>query len=70
MQETGLNGLTPQELVVLALLVEGKLYKEIAAALHISMRTVDSHTRSIYRKLGVNNRTQAAVLYIRTKLTN
>jgi DNA-binding CsgD family transcriptional regulator len=45
--------LTPKEREVFALLREGKCNKEIAAAMHISVRTVVFHTPRIYQKLAI-----------------
>ncbi|NJL05442.1 MAG: response regulator transcription factor [Chloroflexaceae bacterium] len=54
--------LTSREYDVLRLLAVGLSNAEIANRLIISTATVKTHTRNIYRKLGVSNRTQAAVL--------
>lgn len=54
-------GLTRRETDVLRLLSQGKQDPEIAKALFISRRTVNTHLSSIYRKLKVNNRTAAVV---------
>lgn len=51
--------LSDRELDVLRLMAEGLKYKEIAERLFISLNTVRSHTKSIYGKLNVRNRTQA-----------
>ncbi len=52
--------LSKRELEVLPLLAEGLSNQEIAARLYLSLHTVKAHARSIYAKLGVNSRTQAA----------
>jgi LuxR family maltose regulon positive regulatory protein len=52
--------LSGREMEVLALLDRRLTNKEIAAQLEISHLTVRTHTRNIYRKLGVNNRRQAS----------
>jgi non-specific serine/threonine protein kinase len=52
--------LTERELEVLRLLVAGLTYGEIAAQLILSFHTVHAHVRSIYGKLGVTSRNQAA----------
>jgi DNA-binding NarL/FixJ family response regulator len=59
----GLNGLTVRERDVLRLLTEGLTDRDIAAALTISPRTVETHVSSILHKLGVRNRAEAAGLY-------
>lgn len=51
--------LTIREVEVLALLAEGKMYKEVAIQLEITMETVKKHTKHIYHKLEVQNRTEA-----------
>jgi LuxR family maltose regulon positive regulatory protein len=51
--------LSDRELDVLRLMAEGLKYKEVADRLCISLNTVRSHTKSIYGKLNVRNRTQA-----------
>jgi DNA-binding NarL/FixJ family response regulator len=48
--------LTPREADVLDLLQRGRSNAEIAASLHVSVETVRTHARHIYRKLGVRTR--------------
>ena len=55
------NTLTPRELEVLGLLVQGKTNQEIAEDLLISRATAKVHVRHIIAKLGVSDRTQAIV---------
>lgn len=52
--------LTERENKILSLLADGCCDDAIAAQLAISLNTVQNHNKSIYRKLGVKNRTQAA----------
>jgi LuxR family maltose regulon positive regulatory protein len=51
--------LSERELEILALLPSELSRREIAAALFVSLNTVQTHLRSIYRKLGVASRSQA-----------
>ena len=51
--------LTKREEEVLHLLSEGKMYKEVAIRLGITMETVKKHTKHIYHKLEVQNRMEA-----------
>ena len=53
--------LTQRENDILALLAEGKSNREIAQSLYLSEKTVKAHLAAIFRKLGVTNRTQAAM---------
>jgi DNA-binding NarL/FixJ family response regulator len=53
-----LDQLTPRELDVLRLLARGYLYKEIAAELFISVKTVETHASNVLRKLQLSNRHQ------------
>jgi DNA-binding NarL/FixJ family response regulator len=61
-------GFTPREREVLACLVQGMSYKGVAVLLDISIDTVRSHIRSIYRKLQVNNVAEAVSRAIRDRL--
>ncbi|HWR84715.1 MAG TPA: helix-turn-helix transcriptional regulator, partial [Rhodoglobus sp.] len=47
--------LSPREHEVLALLAQGRSNAEIAAALVLSERTIESHVRSVYGKLGLDD---------------
>ncbi len=62
------KGLTPRELQVLQCIVNGYSNKEIADELFISEKTVKNHVTSVFRKLEVADRTQAAVLAVQTGL--
>ena len=52
--------LTDREKEVLQLLAEGRSNKEVAAALHVTVRTVESSLTRIYEKLGVRTRAELA----------
>lgn len=52
-------GFTEGEVEVLLHIARGKTNKEIAAALHVSPRTVKKHLDNVYRKFGVASRTEA-----------
>jgi len=64
-QEKGLaakiNALTPQQYRVLCYLREGWLNKQIAYKMNITEATVKAHITVVFKKLGVNNRTQAVI---------
>lgn len=53
--------LTPQQYKVLCLLKEGWLNKQIGYELGVTEATIKAHITSIFRKLGVSNRTQAVI---------
>jgi DNA-binding NarL/FixJ family response regulator len=53
-----LDQLTPREREVLQLIARGYRYKEIAARLHLSARTVESHVSAVLRKLQLSNRNE------------
>jgi DNA-binding NarL/FixJ family response regulator len=57
--------LSPREMEILVFITRGSSNKEIAHTLHISQQTVKNHISSVLRKLGVEDRTQAAVLALR-----
>ncbi len=51
-----LDELTPREREVLQLIARGYMYKEIAARLHLSVKTVESHVSNVLRKLQLSSR--------------
>jgi DNA-binding NarL/FixJ family response regulator len=61
----GIRALTRREREVLALLAEGRSNREIARSLGVSEKTIKTHVSSVLAKLGVADRTQAAVLAVR-----
>jgi DNA-binding CsgD family transcriptional regulator len=62
------NNISKRETEVLRLVTEGYTNSRISELLSISQNTVKRHVDNIFNKLGVNDRTQAAVLAIRNKL--
>jgi NarL family two-component system response regulator LiaR len=62
--------LTTREREVLQLIVEGFANKQIARRLLITEKTVKTHVSSILSKLGVEDRTQAAVFAIRQRMVS
>ena len=61
----GLDALTTREREVLAELARGRSNREIARALNVSEKTVKTHVSSVLGKLGVQDRTQAALFAVR-----
>jgi DNA-binding NarL/FixJ family response regulator len=57
--------LTPREREVLAGIAEGRSNREIARSLRVAEKTVKAHVSSVLAKLGVQDRTQAAVYAVR-----
>jgi DNA-binding NarL/FixJ family response regulator len=57
---TGLESLTERELQVARLVVDRKTNPEIAAELFLSQKTVETHLRNIFRKIGVASRVELA----------
>ena len=53
-------GLSARELEVARLVADGLTNKAIAARLHLSVRTVESHVRHVLARVGLDNRTQLA----------
>ena len=61
----GIGALTGREREVLAQIAEGRSNREIARLLRLSEKTVKTHVSSVLAKLGVADRTQAALLAVR-----
>ncbi len=66
--QDGVADLTRREMDVLRLVVEAKTNGEIGMLLGISEKTVEKHLDTIFRKLGVASRVEAAVLAVRSDL--
>lgn len=62
--------LTQRESDILSLLSEGKSNRQIASSLFLSEKTVKAHLAAVFRKLGVVNRTQAAMAAVGMGLAN
>ena len=61
----GLDALTGREREVLAVIAKGRSNREIARVLGVAEKTVKTHVSSVLAKLGVQDRTQAALLAVR-----
>lgn len=65
--ETSGKSLTPREFDVLKWVVKGKTNQEIGMELGISQKTVEKHLESVFAKLKVTSRVEAAVLAVQEK---
>lgn len=61
----GIDALTPREREVLSLLAEGLTNREVATRLFVSEKTVKTHVSAVLAKLGLADRTQAALFAVR-----
>lgn len=59
-----MRSLSPREAQVMQLMTEGMTNREIAGHLSVTVHAVKFHLASIYRKLEVHNRTEAAVAFL------
>lgn len=66
--DSDLGGLTPQQVKILALLGQGLTNREIADRLTLSEKTVKNHITHLLARLGVQRRTQAALIAARLRL--
>ena len=64
----GGDGLSPRETEVLRLIALGHTSAEIAAKLHLSRRTVETHRARIHRKLGLTTRAELVRFALRRHL--
>ncbi|MDF9406932.1 MAG: Transcriptional regulatory protein DegU [Pelotomaculum sp. PtaB.Bin013] len=64
------QGLTRREVDVLRLVAHGESNRSIAQKLYISEKTVKNHLTNIFQKLGVIDRTQAALLAVKNKIVD
>lgn len=67
-EKSAFEGLTQQEMQVLALIMEGKTNKEIAAELYLSPGTARNYVSNVLSKLSVSNRAEAAAYAIKHRL--
>ena len=67
-KDQGINNLTAREKEVLALIARGESNRGIARRLFISEKTVKNHITSIFRKIKVTDRTQAAIYAIKNHM--
>lgn len=65
-----IDSLTKREIEILKQIAGGRFNKEIADSLNITERTVKNHISNLFKKIDVNDRTQAAVFAIRNNLVN
>lgn len=65
-----IEGLTKREIEILKQIAGGRFNKEIADSLDITERTVKNHISNLFKKIGVEDRTKAAVFAIRNNLVN
>ncbi len=65
---TRLEQLTPQQFRVLKMIADGLLNKQIAYEMNVQETTVKQHVSAILRKLNVNNRTLAGIMFEKLKL--
>jgi DNA-binding CsgD family transcriptional regulator len=65
-ESAGLHALTPRELEVLEMISGGLTNAEAARRLDLSVHAIKFHLAAVYRRLGVTNRTEAAVMYFRS----
>lgn len=66
--EQSSDGLTPREREILALVAQGDDNRAIAVKLKLSEKTIGNRLSDIFQKLGVNNRTQAAIAAVQRGL--
>lgn len=62
-----LDALSPQERRVLALIAEGQTNKEVAAEMGLAEKTVKNYLSTVFEKLHVSRRSQAAALYVQQR---
>ena len=63
-------GLSSREIEVLEMTAAGMTNGQMAKTLNVTTHAIKFHLASIYRKLGVSNRTEAAVTFLRSARTD
>lgn len=61
------DGLSPRERQTFELLLEGRAYKDIAAAMQLAVYTVSEYAQQVYRKLGVHGRSELQARWARRR---
>jgi DNA-binding CsgD family transcriptional regulator len=62
------HDLSPREVQVLSLMVQGQIARQVAEALGITQRTVHAHSEAVVRKLGAINRANAVAIAVRDRI--
>ncbi len=63
-----IDSLSAQETRVLSLIADGKTNKEVAQEMHLAEKTVKNYLSTVFEKLHVTRRTQAAALYTQARM--
>ena len=66
----GAPTLTPTESEILAMVVRGRTYKEIAAKRQVSWKTIGHHAQALFRKFGVRSRAELAAEALRLRIVS
>jgi len=69
-QEANLSLLSPREMEILGLVSKSYTNEAIGKTLFISEKTVKTHIKNIFEKLGVKNRVEATLVIVRSGLTH
>ena len=66
--QSGLDALSPRQREILQLIAEGKSTKEIAFALNVSVKTIETHRAAVMDRLGIRDVAGLVVFAVRHKL--